>query len=511
MNINLDIPLNPKQVEMYNRLNDDKYNECLFYGSSRSGKTFLILFWMISQSVIRKANCLILRNVLTSLQTGMIRQTLPAVLKSIASHNGLNKVEDLVAPNGKRFCVYDKKENILRFFNGAYIQFGAIRGSSDVSSTYDKILSTEWGHIFVDECSEVDELAIDTLRTRLAQKLDVTNKMIYALNPTTKSHWTYVRFFKRENREGLKLEPAVTDRFLVVHFSVLDNREYLSADYVNTLSQLSALQRKRFLSGEYSDESEGEIFDHIPWGPVPSQLFDCLIYTDPSAKDNESCDYKASVLLASAADKIYLLGVKAVKGTSLQMMYNIFELFKMSPVPPRIIMVAQAEGQDTPTEGGLSEDTITCCTNFESALETLFGEGIRAVGILDAAVVSGISDLPDVSEYNAPRVALQIVTSTKTRNASVGRSGGIVSARNLATSIGNVSMGSVTTADYLVDSASNAPVNTPVTLLTRTQTNDLCSETKGSDRKPNKHLVTYYDTLAEGWRSFRMFNLVKIV
>ena len=59
MNINLDIPLNPKQVEMYNRLNDDKYNECLFYGSSRSGKTFLILFWMISQSVIRKANCLI--------------------------------------------------------------------------------------------------------------------------------------------------------------------------------------------------------------------------------------------------------------------------------------------------------------------------------------------------------------------------------------------------------------------------------------------------------------------
>ena len=81
---------------------------------------------------------------------------------------------------------------------------------------------------------------------------------------------------------------------------------------------------------------------------------------------------------------------------------------------PRIIMVAQAEGQDTPTEGGLSEDTITCCTNFELALETLFGEGIRAVGILDAAVVSGISDLPDVSEYNAPRVALQIVTSTKT-------------------------------------------------------------------------------------------------
>lgn len=34
---------------------------------------------------------------------------------------------------------------------------------------------------------------------------------------------------------------------------------------------------------------------------------------------------------------------------------------------------------------------------------------------------------------------------------------------------------------------------------------------EGTDRKPNKHLVTYYDTLAEGMRSFRMFNLVKII
>ena len=39
---------------------------------------------------------------------------------------------------------------------------------------------------------------------------------------------------------------------------------------------------------------------------------------------------------------------------------------------------------------------------------------------------------------------------------------------------------------------------------------DLCPKTKGSNRKPNKHLFTYYDTIAEGWRSFRMFNLVKI-
>ena len=37
--LNLDIPLNPKQVAMYNALNSGHYTSVLFYGASRSGKT----------------------------------------------------------------------------------------------------------------------------------------------------------------------------------------------------------------------------------------------------------------------------------------------------------------------------------------------------------------------------------------------------------------------------------------------------------------------------------------
>lgn len=39
---------------------------------------------------------------------------------------------------------------------------------------------------------------------------------------------------------------------------------------------------------------------------------------------------------------------------------------------------------------------------------------------------------------------------------------------------------------------------------------DLCPETKGDDRKPNKHLVTYYDTVAEGWRGQCSLSVVDI-
>lgn len=87
--LNLDIPLNPKQVAMYNALNSGHYTSVLFYGASRSGKTFLILYWMIVQCIAYRANNLIVRNTFTSLQSGMILQTLPAVLNAIADITGI--------------------------------------------------------------------------------------------------------------------------------------------------------------------------------------------------------------------------------------------------------------------------------------------------------------------------------------------------------------------------------------------------------------------------------------
>ena len=108
--LNLDIPLNPKQVAMYNALNSGHYTSVLFYGASRSGKTFLILYWMIVQCIAYRANNLIVRNTFTSLQSGMILQTLPAVLNAIAGYNGYSSYQKITvqsrSPNttGKITC-----------------------------------------------------------------------------------------------------------------------------------------------------------------------------------------------------------------------------------------------------------------------------------------------------------------------------------------------------------------------------------------------------------------------
>lgn len=337
--LDLNIPLTRKQRVMFNKLNEGKWKEVLFYGSSRSGKTFVILYWLIINVIIYRANCLVLRNLFTSLQTGMLQQTLPAVLTAIAKHNGYDKWQSIEMKDGTPFAKYNGKDNFLMFFNGSYLKFGSIRGSANDESQFDKILSSEWGHIFIDEVSEVEERAVDILRTRLAQKLPVRNKLLFALNPTRKSGWTYVRFFKHETREGLTIPEDTVSRFLVVKFTLNDNMENVAADYKETLEAMSTLQRKRFLDGDYFDESEGEIFKKICWSGVNADLNmpqdheweDIIVYTDPSAKESKNNDFKASVLLGKARGRIWLIDVRAVQGTSLEMMRNIHDLYMRSP------------------------------------------------------------------------------------------------------------------------------------------------------------------------------------
>lgn len=394
--LDLNIHLTEKQVKMYNQLNENKWKEVLFYGSSRSGKTFVILYWLIVQAVVYEANSLVLRYLFTSLQLGMLQQTLPAVLKAIAEHNGYKTIDKVVMKGGKPFCKFNGKDNYLMFFNGAYIQFSSLRGSSDGNTTFDKILSSEWGHIFIDEVSEVEERAIDVLRTRLAQKLPIRNKLLFALNPTRKSGWTYIRFFKHETREGLAIPQKTIDTFLVVKFSLNDNMENVAEDYKETLESMSTLQRKRFLDGDYFDESEGEIFKKINWSDtIPAFKFpeihewtDIIIYTDPSAKESKVNDFKATVMLGKARNKIWLIDVRAVQGTSLQMLENIRELYHLSPNPmiTRIYMEKKQVPLDFKTTfESFQEETGWVCplqwdtrnmgdkfTAIESTLEPMF-------------------------------------------------------------------------------------------------------------------------------------------
>lgn len=346
--IRTDIPLNDKQVDMFNLLNSNDYSEYLFYGSSRSGKTFLILYWLVIQSLAYRANCLVVRNTFTSLLMGMIKQTLPSVLNAIAKLNGKSRYEKLLL-RGQPLAKYNGKDNILLFYNGAYIQFASMHSNSGSdNSSYDKVLSTEWAHIFCDEVSEIDYAAVDTLRSRLAQKItdkstgeEIEGKMLFALNPTSKAHWTYKRFFEYKTVDSEPLSEDIRKRLFRMHFNTNDNQKFIAGSYLRQLQGMSRLQRQRFYDGEYADVGAGKVFTNLTFlrRPAVKDIEEAIIYTDPSAKDQKTSDFKASVLLVRTKDcRIWLYDCRAVQGTSRQMLDNIYELYKISPIVPRVVM-----------------------------------------------------------------------------------------------------------------------------------------------------------------------------
>lgn len=351
MKLKLDIPLNDKQKVMYNLLMEGRYTEFLFYGASRSGKTFLILYAMICRCLKFGAISLICRKTFRSLETGMISQTMPRVLEAIAKRNGRRSWKEMKDARGNPLFKYSTRHQQLKFYNGAYIQFGSLYAdaSSDFSTSYDNLLSVDWGDIFVDEASQMDFEPIENLYTRLAQKMKVPNLMLFALNPPSKLHWSYKRFFQHALPDGTPIDPEVVDAMFAMHFSKDDNKQFVSQSYEKSLSNLSAYNKTRFVDGFYSEVAVGKYFRNFCWEDRPplQDVREVVIYTDPSIGSKSTNDFKATVTLVRGADmRTYFWDCRAVQGTTRAMLENIYELWLKSPIEAATIM----EGRGVPSD-----------------------------------------------------------------------------------------------------------------------------------------------------------------
>lgn len=146
---------------------------------------------------------------------------------------------------------------------------------------------------------------------------------------------------------------------------------------------------------------------------------------------------------------------------------------------PRAIGFCQAK--DTLPAPAYDEDGVNNKTDQESLnqiqtfLTNMFELGIRMVGVFDGAYVkqgtfssaTEIAKLMDCSAMSYPSVAYCVTGSSPNGLSSVGRVLGVRAGRNIASSIGNVSLGSVATEEYFTDSdlptvTENAKTGTPV-------------------------------------------------
>ena len=289
--------LHTKQVEALNVINGDATYAMLF-GGSRSGKTFLLVRQIIVRALkAPKSRHAILRFRFNQVKNSIVYDTFP-------------KVMNLAFPSVKYNI--NKTDWFITLPNGSEIWFGGL----DDKERTEKILGMEFVTIYLNECSQIPYGSVGIAITRLAQKVEqiiegknptlLKPRMYYDCNPPNKNHWTYSLFVQKRDPET---KNPISNELDYVNFQInpFDNKENLSDGYLDTLKNLSARLRKRFLEGEFADANPNQLFkeeDIDKWRVEDERLPDfvrVLVGVDPSGSgDTDNADNDAIGIVVGA-------------------------------------------------------------------------------------------------------------------------------------------------------------------------------------------------------------------
>jgi hypothetical protein len=140
-------------------------------------------------------------------------------------------------------------------------------GGLDEKERADKILGQEYSTILFNEVSQIPYSSILVARTRLAQKVELLGKpgrflpvkAYYDLNPVGKRHWSNLEFI--EHVDPVTRRPLHNpENFQHMFVPSVSNIENLPDGTLDELAHLPPRQRKRFYTGEYSDDIEGALW-----------------------------------------------------------------------------------------------------------------------------------------------------------------------------------------------------------------------------------------------------------
>lgn len=152
------------------------------------------------------------------------------------------------------------KTEIKNLSSNTDIIFRGIRTSSGDQTANLKSLQgiTTW---VVDEAEELtDETVFDKINLSIRQK-GKQNRVILILNPATKEHWIYKRFFEdRGIQEGFN---GIKEDVTYIHTTYLDNINNLDQSFINEVERIKVnnpTKYKHQILGGWLNKAEGVVF-----------------------------------------------------------------------------------------------------------------------------------------------------------------------------------------------------------------------------------------------------------
>tara|TARA_R110000751_G_scaffold65819_7_gene134545 strand:+ start:168 stop:1211 length:1044 start_codon:yes stop_codon:yes gene_type:complete len=154
------------------------------------------------------------------------------------------------------------KAEVVNTKNKSDILFRGIKTSAGNQTASLKSLTgvSNW---ILDEAEElIDEDIFDTIDLSIREK-NIQNRIILILNPVTKEHWIYNRFFQDKGVEGGF--NGIKDNVCYIHSTYLDNKDNLSQSFLERIKTIKHNNFKKYthkILGGWLDKAEGVVFEN---------------------------------------------------------------------------------------------------------------------------------------------------------------------------------------------------------------------------------------------------------
>ena len=268
-----DLNINPKFLPFNNV--DSRY--FIYTGGRGSGKSYAVAGAIVYLSLTPNQTILFTRYTLRSAAISIIPEF-------------KEKLEEMEIMHLFKIT----KDEIINLANGSKILFRGLKTSSGDQTANLKSLNgiTCW---VMDEAEELtDENTFDKIDFSVRQK-GADNRIILILNPTTKEHWIYQRFFESK---GIQSGSNTTKGDVTyMHSTYKDNIQHLSESYLKQVELMKTNRPKKYqhqILGGWLERAEGVIFNNWKLGDF-KEVGKIVLGQDFGYSNDESTLLKTSI------------------------------------------------------------------------------------------------------------------------------------------------------------------------------------------------------------------------